>query len=239
MPEEQALQTGDLPAAEVTGNVVPGAADPTGEPAAGDTNAQVEAFKAKAADEVAKRQLLEQQVELMKNQALVAQNTQPQGPQDVFAQAGLENYESPTVEQIRQQTTQTTQQMLTALQLQNFMTSNADFSEIVGTPGAGAAEPLKDFMNDNPNFRGLDLVVAKNPGMASVAYRLVKQHKELKDLRAQTSSQAEHQAQIDAANKLSPGSLSEAGGSHITQSDIDSDEKFEAMEARVQDGEFG
>lgn len=250
MPEENL--TGEPAAEDITGE--PSAADleqASGEetPAAGDTNAQVEAFKKKAEDEVQKRQALEQDIQDLRNQILIAQANRPQAqasqqPQDVFSQQGLDDDEPVTVGQVRQQQDQKIAQVVTAVQYQNFIAANPDYSEIVGTPTPDgrlqSAQPLKDLMNDNPNLRGLDMAVAANPGYAPVAYQLAKQHKELKELKAQQQANTEFQKNVE--QKTAPMSPAAAGtGAQPGQSAVaaSSDEEFEKLEARVQAGEFG
>lgn len=240
MPDQEDIQTGDS-AADFTGEtgVDTGAADQT--PAA-EENAQVEAFKAKAEDEVAKRQAAEEDIRRLNEQILVLSNPPqiPERPKDVFD--GMEGYEPITVEQarqIRQESQQQTQQLLTNLQVNSFINATSDFSEIVGTYQQGrlkSAEALKDFIKDNPSMRYLE---GLPPTAAHVVYNITKQHKELKELRAKQAAIIEHQTQADVDNKLtplSPAAVGGGGGSFQGEpTDAQVDEAFERAEA----GEFG
>lgn len=239
MPEDDKTGEG---AADLTG-VQAGAADlqqagDISDAAGQDTsNAQVDAFKAKAEDEVAKRQTAEAEVQRLRDEILVKQaNTQPSAvPQDVFAQAGLDDFDNPTVEQIRQQQNQQTGQVLATVNFQNFIATNPDYFSIVGaTDGNGrfvSAEPLKELIKDNPHLSGLN-----NP---AVAYKLVKQHMELKELRAKETANTEHQHELDIANKVDPLSPVAAGGGGATPVENPTDAQVDEQWERIEAGDFG
>jgi len=250
MPETEDIQTGEPAAEVITGEpgVDTGAADQT--PAA-EENVEVAAFKAKAEDEVTKRQAVEEDLRRTQEQ-LVAMATPPQtpeAPKGVFD--GIEDYETPTVGQIRQSQAENqqsqaaqTQQFLTNLQYQNFTNANPDYSEIVGTVGPTGqlqcAEPLKELMTDIPSMRGLANILAANPAIAPYAYEMAKQHKELKELQAKQAANTEHQAQAGVANILAPLSPAAVGGGGgaAPQGEI-TDEQAETAFECAEAGDFG
>jgi len=245
-------QTGEPAAEDLTGaqtGDAAGAADQT--PAAEvDSQAQVEAFKRKAEDEAQKRQNLELEIERLRNQVVIQANS-PQGQQvvkqDAFSRRGLADEDWLTVGQQREILAEHSANLVTAFQLQSFISQNNDFGEIVGTfspNGFNIAQPLKDLIKDNSSLRGLDNLVSQNPSYAPIAYQMAKQHKELTDLRAKSGAFEEHQKALELANQTAPTSPASIGGgaepqqSAIANLDPNS-EGFSKLEQRVQMGEFG
>jgi len=242
-------QTGDPAAEDLTGaqtGDVAGAADQSSA-AEVDSAAQVEAFKKAAEEERAKRQAMEIEIEQLRIAQANAPQIQQQQPvrQDVFTRRGLKDDDWLNVAQQREILAEHSASLMTAFQLQSFITQNPDFGDIVGTFGPNGfvgTQTLKSFIKDNPSLRGLDMVLAQNPSYAPVAYQLAKQHKELTELKAKTSSITEHQKAIELANRTGPISSAAAGGGvSPTESVIagSSDEDFAKLERRVQQGEFG
>lgn len=241
------IQKGDG-AADLTGATgdIAGAA---GQTPAAEENAELAAFKAKAEDEVAKRQALEEDNRRLQEQLLAIANPPqaPEKPKDVFD--GMEEYESPTIGQIRQiqaearqNQTLETQQLLMNLQHQNFVNANPDYFEIVGTVGPAGrldcAEPLKDLMKDIPSMRGIANIASSNPAAAQYAYLMAKEHKELKELRAKQSAVNEHQGQVEnQLMPLSPASVGGGGGGAAT--DNPTDEQVDEAFDRALGGDFG
>lgn len=249
MPEPEDIQTVEGAADLITGlpgEDTPGAA---GQTPANEENAEVAAFKAKALDEVAKRQAIEEDNRRLNEQILAMANPPqtPQAPKDVFD--GIEGYENVTVDQVRQSQAENrqnqaeqTQQLLMGLQYQNFTNANPDYSEIVGTVGPTGrlecAKPLKELMKDIPAMRGLAKVLAVNPAAAPYAYAMVKQHKELKELQAQQTANTEHQAQVNVDNTLAPLSPAAVGGGGSVQGAPSEKQVNEAFD-RALAGDFG
>lgn len=249
MAEPEDIQTVEGAADLITGlpgDDTPGAA---GQTPANEENAEVAAFKAKALDEVSKRQGVEEELRRVNEQLLIQANPPqtPEAPKGVFD--GMEDYENPTVGQIRQSQVENrqnqaeqTQRLLMGLQYQNFTNANPDYSEIVGTVGPTGrlecAEPLNELMKDIPTMRGLANVLAVNPAAAPYAYAMVKQHKELKELKAQQTANTEHQAQVGVDNTLAPLSPAAVGGGGSAQGEP-TDEQVEVAFQRAEAGDFG
>lgn len=242
MTDEQTGNTGAADQNET--GIEEGAADQTGveNPAAEDKSAQVEAFKRKAEDEVHKRQQLESQLAIMQDQINLMQQGQPavqaqsnQPDDDEYVQYG----------EIRREMSQTMNNMNASIQLQNFVSNNADFGDIVGTYNPNlkrldSAEPLRELIKDNPHLYGLDNALITNPALAPIAYTLAKQYKLIKEGKATTDSQEAFLKSQEAAGKIQPLSTAAAtgGGSGQDVGNMNTDELM-AYRQRVQAGEFG
>jgi len=176
-------------------------------------------------------------------QLLAAANPSQTQEKDVFD--GLEGYENPTVDQIRQSQSkqaerqaQQTQQLLTNIQLNNFVTANPDFSTVVGTYDRTgrliSAKPLKELMKDIPSMRVLESLPAT---AAPYVYEMAKQHKELKELQAQQAAVNEHQAGVE--NKLAPLSPASVGGGGGAPTTEPTDDQVDAAWEAAERGDFG
>lgn len=203
--------------------------------------AEIEAFKAKAEDEVRKRRAAELEREQLRQQLALASQQQPQQPQDMFARQGLSDDDFLTVGQQRQFFSEQAQQYMQAIQFQNFVSQNPDFNQTVGIAYSNGqvqcAQPLRDFINENPSYTGLEYLATSNVNWARTAYELVKKHQKVKELEAKVNSFSEHQKLIDEQTvPLSPASVG-GGGAAIT-TDL-SDAQVEELDRKIKAGEFG
>lgn len=222
-------------------------------PAAGDAQlqAQVEAFKTAKEDEVAKRQAIEEQNRILQEQIALIQANAPQQTsqqiQDFFSQKGMRDDDFIQVGTIRQQQQDYAQKLMMALNYQNFLNQNPDYSEVVGTMDAkgrfNCAEPLKETMKQNPALHGLDNALMNFPSIAPIVYQLAKQVKQIKELNERVSASTEHQSQLEIAQKIAPMSSAAAGGGGAMPSESvianASDDSFDELERKVKAGHFG
>jgi hypothetical protein len=237
MPNEEPGELTGVAAAElITG------APAAGEPPAAEETDKEKAFQAMAEDERAKRQALEEDNRRLQEQLLAVANPPqvPQAPADVFE--GMEGFENITVDQarqLRQENVQNTQQLLTNIQVNNFISAKTDFSEIVGTygpRGLNSAQALKDLIKDNPQMRVLENLPAT---AAPYVYQVVKQHKELKELKAQQNANNEHQAGVNVANRTGPLSPAALGGGGGAPSGDPTDAQVDEVFDKALAGDFG
>lgn len=220
----------------------------TGTPDAGD------GLKAAAAAERKKRQEAEAQLaamreeqELIKEQLNILRANNQQPAQDALAQNGLRDDDFIQAGSLRKLLEQHSQQVLSAVTMNQFATTHPDYAELVGSFDASGrfrpAETLKQAMKNNPGLRGLDIALSQNPAaVAPFAYEAARLAKELTEIRNKSEATDVHLKQRELADKTGVLSGSAAGGGVAMPAEsaiASSDEVFNDIDKRVMAGEFG
>lgn len=214
---------------------------------------QIEAFKAKALDETAKRQRLEaeaqalkDQIAIMTSQQVQTQAQQTQAPREtlydqVCKELGYDQEEYLT----RKQQAEVFERINAiqnynnsiAMSQQQFLAKHPDFAEVVG-----AVNPLTRVFMPSPHLQRLMTkdpetaqAIALSPNAAQLAYRFVTTDPEYLEEKKKASLTAEQLAAAAAAaaikNTLKSGSISNiAGGSGMVGKSVSqmTDEEFKA-----------
>ena len=215
--------------------------------AEGNQDAQVEAFKTKAEDEVKKRQAAETELESTKQQMNLLQANQPVQPQlptqpkTLFEQCaerlGFGDGSYLTGEQHGQVLQLMIQVQGNVATTQNYIQNHPDFIQVAGAINQqGQIMPsaeLQKILTEKPQLRSL----ASSP---QGAYELVMQEREVAKLKAENEIQAEHLKQQGIDTTLAPvsGAAATTGAVSSKAPAVITPEQQVEMEEKVARGEF-